>query len=411
MNVTNQIGLRISQQRKELGLTQTDLARALNISPQAVSKWENGLGSPDISLLPEIGQVLHLSMDQLLGTSPMPKGDSYGQDDFYGEEKSQTYSFPESYQGLDFILSYKDRACYANFPAEEIKDNTIRFPDGSEVDLKEGFVYNRGRHKIEVIYWESIGQGQNTESKEEIGYDTNNPIKGYKIDLAGYAQVNILTTDEKKHYWKADGSDKFLEALEYAEEGEYLTFRLGNFSRTNFFFDLLAHRKQSSNRLDIYCPSTSLENLDLTVRGSSEIRSEIAFKNTKAVLSGSSDINLADAGKIDLRMSGAGDAQIDQLDSGKITLSGAGDIELGHVRGPKLDIQISGAGDCDIHSGEIEYFRCVISGAGDVDAAGLTTQDAETLISGFGDMTIGRVKGESREQINKGSKLTILQRG
>ena len=62
-----QIGQIIQERRKTLGMTQTELAGQLGISPQAVSKWENGMGSPDISLLPEIGNILHLSMDQLFG--------------------------------------------------------------------------------------------------------------------------------------------------------------------------------------------------------------------------------------------------------------------------------------------------------------------------------------------------------
>ncbi len=63
----NTMGERIKHHRKRLGLTQEQLAERLGVSPQAVSKWENNLSCPDISLLPELAEVLGISVDELLG--------------------------------------------------------------------------------------------------------------------------------------------------------------------------------------------------------------------------------------------------------------------------------------------------------------------------------------------------------
>ena len=52
------IGQVIHKKRKELGLTQTSLAESLNVSFQAVSKWENDTSTPEITLLPTIAKVL-----------------------------------------------------------------------------------------------------------------------------------------------------------------------------------------------------------------------------------------------------------------------------------------------------------------------------------------------------------------
>ena len=60
------LGKRIAILRKEKELTQEDLAQKLNVSAQAVSKWENDLTCPDISLLPELAQILSVSVDELL---------------------------------------------------------------------------------------------------------------------------------------------------------------------------------------------------------------------------------------------------------------------------------------------------------------------------------------------------------
>ena len=61
------MGRHIAQKRKELGYTQKNLADQLNVSFQAVSKWENGSTTPDIALLPQIAYVLHTSVDALVG--------------------------------------------------------------------------------------------------------------------------------------------------------------------------------------------------------------------------------------------------------------------------------------------------------------------------------------------------------
>ena len=57
----------ISYYRKLYSMTQEELSRQLGISAQAVSKWEQGLSSPDISLLPLIADVFHICVDELFG--------------------------------------------------------------------------------------------------------------------------------------------------------------------------------------------------------------------------------------------------------------------------------------------------------------------------------------------------------
>lgn len=56
----------IAECRRELGLTQQQLADMLNLSNKAISKWESGAGSPDISNLAEVAKVLGITVDELL---------------------------------------------------------------------------------------------------------------------------------------------------------------------------------------------------------------------------------------------------------------------------------------------------------------------------------------------------------
>lgn len=61
-----QIGRLIYDKRKELGLTQAELADRLKITNKAVSKWENGDGMPDVNLLAPLASELGLTVDELL---------------------------------------------------------------------------------------------------------------------------------------------------------------------------------------------------------------------------------------------------------------------------------------------------------------------------------------------------------
>lgn len=63
-----ELGARIRNSRVKLGLTQKDVAGVLQVSPQAVSKWERGENAPDITLIPQLTRLLSVSSDRLLGT-------------------------------------------------------------------------------------------------------------------------------------------------------------------------------------------------------------------------------------------------------------------------------------------------------------------------------------------------------
>ena len=60
------IGLRIKQLREESGLSQESFAEKLFVTRQAVSKWENGNGCPDIENIISISNVFNISLDELI---------------------------------------------------------------------------------------------------------------------------------------------------------------------------------------------------------------------------------------------------------------------------------------------------------------------------------------------------------
>lgn len=67
------VKLTISELRKSKGIGQQELADVLGVSFQSVSKWENGITMPDITLLPSIAEYFNVSVDELLGLKPLPQ--------------------------------------------------------------------------------------------------------------------------------------------------------------------------------------------------------------------------------------------------------------------------------------------------------------------------------------------------
>ena len=63
------IGERIRALRTALGMTQGDLAKKMNVTDKAVSKWERGLSRPDIDSIPKLAEVLGTTVEELCSAS------------------------------------------------------------------------------------------------------------------------------------------------------------------------------------------------------------------------------------------------------------------------------------------------------------------------------------------------------
>ena len=66
------IGEKIAELRREKAITQESLASVIGVSSQAISKWENNVTMPDITLLPLIAELLGVTIDELFGLEHHP---------------------------------------------------------------------------------------------------------------------------------------------------------------------------------------------------------------------------------------------------------------------------------------------------------------------------------------------------
>lgn len=148
--MSQSIGKIIKALRKERNFTQEELAEQLNVTPQAVSKWENETGMPDISQIIPLASVFGVSTDVLFGIEGMSANDKaikiignanaakeYGKLETYlaaydmimeGLKKYPTNLMLLSYcMGLGLALSLPENGwLYAKERAEEIAAETIR---------------------------------------------------------------------------------------------------------------------------------------------------------------------------------------------------------------------------------------------------------------------------------------------
>ena len=90
------LGRRIARLRLAKTATQERLAKELNVSPQAVSKWENDINYPDISLLPDLARFLGVSVDELLsGASTSTQESASAQGNAAAQESAAVRSAAE----------------------------------------------------------------------------------------------------------------------------------------------------------------------------------------------------------------------------------------------------------------------------------------------------------------------------
>ena len=73
------IGIYIAKKRKDLGLTQVELARQLGMSDKSVSKWERGICLPDVSMYEPLCKILDISINEFIAGEDLDGFDAYVQ--------------------------------------------------------------------------------------------------------------------------------------------------------------------------------------------------------------------------------------------------------------------------------------------------------------------------------------------
>lgn len=111
MRPTIAIGANIYQHRKELHLTQDDLARHLGVTKASVSKWETGQSYPDVELLPRIAAYFDVTVDALMGYEPQMGKESIRRECARLRDAFATMPFEEAHAQCE-KLAHDYYSCY-----------------------------------------------------------------------------------------------------------------------------------------------------------------------------------------------------------------------------------------------------------------------------------------------------------
>lgn len=102
-----QIHLRIADLRRKRKITQQELADRIGVSYQTVSRWETGAGEPELSLLAGVAEYFQVSVDQLLGLTPL-EGEVYvpeqtGTEEFWNRKREYLLRSRKGYYNEDYV--------------------------------------------------------------------------------------------------------------------------------------------------------------------------------------------------------------------------------------------------------------------------------------------------------------------
>lgn len=399
------IGTRIATKRRALGMTQENLAAKLGISAQAVSKWETGLGYPDITLLPQIAAALEISINTLFGQLKTNTEVEMATE----PTDAPPIVFPATYDDLPLITSYLRCALYAAAKPEQIDADIVRFEDGSEADLTTHTVINRGRERILIVCEDELNvpPEPKSETKQE---PVSDQYKRYHFDLGGRANVRLVPVDQgAKGGWQADGPPAFMQGLKIDTKGDTFSVKLAVREPVLGFHFFGNKWREKLGKITVFVPAARIDALDVRVRGIVEFASEIATAQSRIELSGSGTIQLQDAGDASMLVNGAGTLHCERANDGDFTINGAGTVEVTEVSGD-VKCKLAGAGTIKL-AGNIDTLTCKISGAGELKAKEAIVDKLEIDLNGASQAVIGRVRGQSIERISGFSQLSIKERG
>lgn len=163
----NTIGIKIKELRSKNNLTQEELAEQLNISSQAVSKWENGNSSPDISQIIPLVKIFGITSDELLGISDESENETvdalikkckdYIKDGHYKDKMLEVHN-----RCTDMLEKYPNNTKLLSYTISHIVNMICENTDTDE----KSKLYNEAirRAKVIVNYSKDISQVMNAKA-------------------------------------------------------------------------------------------------------------------------------------------------------------------------------------------------------------------------------------------------------
>lgn len=195
LNTYSEFGRRIALLRKEKGYTQEKFSSMLNVTPQAISKWEQGNTLPDTLLLPLLSKLLNVSIDYLLmGERSVgkagPYDGEYQKEPFYwGIQPSELAE-----QIVAILEGDKTNTCLLDIGSGEGRDALYFAKCGFQVDALE--ISTPGIEKI-GRYSQLSGYAVNVLHADMIGYELS---KQYDV-IYSHGSLQFLPLEQRRRHF------------------------------------------------------------------------------------------------------------------------------------------------------------------------------------------------------------------
>jgi len=356
----NDIGKRITSLRKSMSMTQEELASKLNITAQAVSKWENRLSLPDISILPELARALNTTIDKIFGnevTSSIRK--------MY-EAKFPEY-MDETGKKLKLVHTLGRVGCYSEKEVSIVNGDTVIFTDGSSANLKTLKIINKVQGEICFDYNDMIPEvDYNIDLTKTELHEEFDDILSVKVDIMYSGEYEIVKSKDNKTYVDAFGTPIFINSLMVKKDGKLLSVKIENHNNNS-------NNSNKGNKVRIALGREEGEEIIPLVNGSGNCNIKIPFKKGSILINGSGKVSFGTIIDADCSINGSGDINCDKVRNLKVSINGSGDVFIKRA--------------C-----EIDTLEARISGSGDVIARNVCTKTAVLSTQGSGDIVVGRVK-------------------
>lgn len=212
------LGRMIASLRKQSGYSQERLANMLRISPQAISKWENGHSSPDTSLLPVLAQIFGCTIDDII----MP---AYMFDEKIEQEKSNAEELQAERIASQIMIKLEGRQMAKTIVGmdDEAVTNAIRdmYPNIGNCEVMRGVPQKTNRYTSIDI--EIIAPQERVKLIERIYPSNDKELYNYRL-VSNYtlAVPQIFFADADKGFLlMADLSEKFIQGNHFDEDNDY----------------------------------------------------------------------------------------------------------------------------------------------------------------------------------------------
>lgn len=209
------IGKFIAKCRKEKKLTQQELSEKLGVTDKAISKWENGRGMPDISLLQQLIEILDISLNELLAGEKIRKKSTKIYDENLMKSLTEKNNLSKKMKRITITFSIIIIILFISITIISIKqDNNKNLKNNYQNIIR---IYsNISSNIITNLYDITEGKNELQVADESIILGFGNKLKDFDTEDVEYKEtLNLLTNYIHECYYEELDISKKLKENKY----------------------------------------------------------------------------------------------------------------------------------------------------------------------------------------------------